>query len=123
MWLNDTEISDTGLCYLKGFTKLQYLVLPTQITDAGLLNILSLHSLETLKLDGTQVTDVGLNYLEVLDGLVESDLSHTGITDNGLVSLGRLTHLQRLDLRMSKVSHAGVEILKQKLPLCTIFTD
>ena len=59
--LERTQITDAGLVYLKGMTRLTELGLAnTQITDAGLEHLKDLTSLTTLGLDGTKITDAGL---------------------------------------------------------------
>ena len=59
--LAGTNITDTGLVHLKGFTKLEKLNLRfTKITDAGLVHLKGLTNLLQLILTDTQVTYAGV---------------------------------------------------------------
>ena len=60
-----TQISDAGLVHLKGLSSLQWLGLEnTQITGAGLVHPEALSNLSTLNLDDTQITDAGVAKLK-----------------------------------------------------------
>ena len=69
--LSNPQVTDAGLVHLKGLTSLETLELNnTQITDAGLVHLKELTSLYYLKLDNTQVTDAGVEKLkEVMPGI------------------------------------------------------
>ena len=61
----------------------------TRITDAGLVHLAGLTSLELLDLSRTRVTDAGLVHLAGLTNLKVVDLSGTRITDEGVSALMR----------------------------------
>ncbi len=62
--LSGPKVTDAGLVHLKGLTSLERLDLhDTQVSDAGLVNLKGLTSLQTLFLDGNQVTDAGVKEL------------------------------------------------------------
>ena len=70
IYLVRTQITDAGVVHLKGLNSLQSLNLwDTQITNAGLVHLKGLTSLQTLYLDETQVTDAGLVHLSGLTSL------------------------------------------------------
>ena len=87
-----------------------------QITDAGLVHLAGLTSLQGLGLSNTEITDAGLVHLSGLTNLQRLRLSNTEITDAGLVHLSGLTSLQRLALSETQVTDAGVAKLKEALP-------
>ncbi len=119
--LTSTKITDAGLVHLQGLTSLQELILRnTQITDAGLVHLEGLTSLGWLHLYNTKITDAGLVHLQGLTSLQELYLSGTKITDVGLVYLQGLTSLQELILRNTQITDAGVAKLKEALPNCEI---
>jgi len=60
IYLYNTQITDAGLVHLAGLTSLQELF----VTDAGLVHLKGLTSLQTLGLGNTQVTDAGVAKLK-----------------------------------------------------------
>jgi len=111
------QVTDTGVAYLKGLTRLRGLKLcDTQVTDTGLSFLEALTDLEELDLHLTPITDAGLVHLRRLTRLRELDLSHTHVTDAGLKHLEELTGLVELKLEETKVGHSGVEALRRCLP-------
>jgi hypothetical protein len=92
----------------------------TKVTDAGLVHLKGLKSLEELYLGNTQVTDAGLVYLEELASLADLSLTSTQVTDAGLVHLMGLKSLWILDLHGTQVTDTGLEHLKKALPKCDI---
>ncbi len=107
--LNYTQITDAGLVHLAGLTSLQTLALfNTQVTDAGLRHLKGLTSLQTLGLSNTQITDAGLVHLAGLTSLQGLNLSGTKITDAGLVHLKGLTSLQKLGLSNTQITNRGL---------------
>ena len=108
-----SKITDAGLEYLKGMTKLKYLDLnSTQVTDAGLEHLKGLTKLEHLDLGGTRVTGAGLKHLKGLTELQHLYLTSTKVTDAGLEHLNGLAKLKFLDLNGTQVTDAGLEHLK-----------
>jgi len=97
--LGDSILADADLEHLKGMTRLEYLVLPRQITNAGIERLKDLTSLRTLNLGYTQTTDDGLVHLKGLVNLKELYLSETQISDAGL------GHLEGLELDRLEISN------------------
>ena len=98
--LQQTQVTDDDLEYLKGLTTLQSLDLfVTQVSDAGLEHLKGMTSLQHLQLRRTQVSDAGLEHLKGLAKLESLDLSSTLVSDSGLEHLKGLTGLQELDPR------------------------
>ncbi len=93
---------------------------PDQITDAGLVHLEGLTSLQELYLYNTEITGVGLVHLAGLTSLQELCLNYTRVTDTGLVHLEGLTSLQRLNLKNTQITDAGVAKLREALPNCDI---
>lgn len=92
----------------------------TKVTDAHLVLLKGLTSLENLDLRDTQVTDAGLEHLKGLTNLTFLGLSGTKVTDAGLEHLRGLTNLFQLDLSHTQVTDAGVNELAKALPNCRI---
>jgi hypothetical protein len=110
--LTNTRLTDAGLVHLLGLTSLQTLGLDnTQGTDVGLAR-LRLTGLQQLLLGGSQVTDAGLAHLQGLTGLQHLSLGGTQVTDAGLVYLQGLTSLQGLGLNHTQVADLDWPICK-----------
>jgi Leucine-rich repeat (LRR) protein len=114
--LENTQITDADLEYLKGFPLWLLDLDGTQITDAGLEHLNGLKQLGDLALCNTKVTDAGLEHLKGLSQLRHLVLNGTQVTDAGLEHLKGLTQLQKLNLNDTKVTDAGVKDLQQALP-------
>ena len=91
-----------------------------EVTDAGLVHLSGLTSLQTLYLIDTQITDAGLVHLAGLTSLQTLILWSTQITGPGLVHLRGLTSLQELFLSDTQITDAGVAKLKEVLPDCSV---
>ena len=75
----------------------------------------------TVRLTGTEVTDAHLVHLKGLTSLENLDLRYWGnLTDAGLEHLKGLTGLRVLNLSGTKVTDEGVKKLQQALPNCKI---
>ena len=70
----------------------------TKITDAGLVYLEGLTKLRTLNLSRTEVTDAGLECVRGLTELNSLDLGYTKVTGAGLERLKGLRDLQSLNL-------------------------
>ena len=92
----------------------------TQITDAGLVSLEGLTSLQELNLSHARITDAGLVHLKGLSNLLQLYLDNTQIADTGLVHLEKLTSLQELWLSDTQITNASVAKLKEALPNSTI---
>ena len=109
------KVTDAGLAYLKGLTRLRTLVFHGsghRITDAGMEHLKGLTQLRKLDLSETLITDAGLEHLKCLYELEDLNLKFTRVTNTGLEHLKGLTQLRKLDLSESMVMDAGLEHLK-----------
>ena len=133
--LGISEVTDEGLAALTRLRNLKSLSLAVGFSDAGLVHVKGLSSLQRLSLRGSKVTDAGLKHLTTLaeshawilvtrrvgnlglkhlgslTALRYLDLTKTGVTDSGLDCLRGLTGLQRLVLNHTKVTTTGLECL------------
>ncbi len=98
-WLGDDFFAEVVIVRL-GFT---------QVTNEGLAYIAGLTRLEALLLEGTQVTNDGLAHIGKLTQLRELSLNRTQVTDDGLTHIGGLTRLQYLYLNDTQVTDEGLE--------------
>ncbi|CAI7818477.1 unnamed protein product, partial [Closterium sp. NIES-54] len=98
--LRDTAVSDDALIGIGEAKSLARLYLSrTQVTDAGLLHIAAISSLNTLSLLGCLgVTGIGMVHVGRLGGLEWLYLQGTGVDDAGLHNLAYLTKLHVLYL-------------------------
>ena len=69
---------------------------------------------------GTPITDAGLVHLKGLTSLQDLNLSGTKITDVGLAHLAGLTSLRPLRLHNTQITDAGAAKLRKALPDCRI---
>jgi len=119
--LSRTQTTDAGLVQLEQLTSLETLELSgTQISDAGMVHLEGLTSLSYLDLYNTEISDTGLVHLEGLTNLTKLWLNSTRISDAGLVHLEGLTNLQDLVLYDTQTTDEGVARLKKTLIRCEI---
>jgi Leucine-rich repeat (LRR) protein len=119
--MGGTKVTDAELVYLKEMKSLQLLNLyDTKVTDAGLAHLKGLKSLQYLFLANTDVTDAGLMHLKEMKSLFWLDVSGTKVTDAGLIHLKGLAVLQFLHLSNTHVTTAGMKELQSALPKCKI---
>ena len=69
---------------------------------------------------GSDVTDASLIHLRGLTSLQTLNLTETHVTDAGLVHLKGLTALKKLTLHNTRVTPTGVKDLQSELPRCRI---
>jgi len=120
--LGNAKASDETMGHLGCLRHLKTLYLDgTQITDTGLACIRSSTELEDLILDRTQITDAGVAQLQGLRALEKLSLSETRITDAGLAHLKSLARLKLVHLARTQVSDAGVADLRQHLPNASVW--
>jgi internalin A len=143
--LSGLDISDKGLVFFSGNTKLermhlshtrvagtafQSLDLPClreldlyfcdQLTDAGLMHLKGLTALETLNLYGTKITGTGFSHLKGLANLQSLWAGKTKFTDMGLVHLAGFTNLQQLSLAGTPITDVGLVHLRGMTNLQTL---
>lgn len=94
------EVTGTGLTYLKGLPRFNYLDIGgTNLSDETLDHVIALEKLETLSLTGTLVSDEGLKKVAQLHRLTSLSLAQTPrITGFGMQHLAELEHLETLKL-------------------------
>jgi hypothetical protein len=116
------QFTDAHLVHLKGLASLETLSLYLpRVTDAGLVHLKGLASLQVLNLSATQVTDAGLVQLRGLTNLTRLDLAYTKITDAGLVHVEGLTNLTTLGLGYTGITDTGLESLTALRNLRTLY--
>ncbi len=109
-----SEVTDAGLVQLRRLSQLRWLSLDnTQVTDAGLGQLKEFPQLNYLGLSNTQVSDAGLVHLQTHTQLASLALGNTQITDAGMERILRLTQLQSLVLGKTQLTDAGLEHLKE----------
>lgn len=118
--LGGSQVTDSGLRFIRDLKNLKRLVLPPAVTDAGMKHLEGIGSLEVLLVCGKSVTDAGLEHLLRLNRLHTLNvgairvsgselarlrhlqllyLDYALVDDNDLDKLQALHHLQHLDLR------------------------
>ena len=111
LFLGHTRVTDAGLAHLKTNPNLQYLQLAqTLVGDPGLKNLAGM-KLDSIDLTGTQVTDAGMTHLQTLPKLISLSVVQTNIGDQGLENLAGMK-LRWLDLSDTQVTDAGMACLK-----------
>jgi hypothetical protein len=114
LYLENTQITDTGVSALTSFPRLRLLSLGRNVTNDGLVHITALKSLVYVDLASTQVTDDGLSHLASLPNLTKLNLSGRPITDAGLRQLRQLPALEELHLRWcTDLTDAGVSCVRE----------
>jgi hypothetical protein len=122
VYLNGTQVGDSGLENFKGMSQLDALFLnDTPVTGAGLEHLLGLGKLRRLHLSRTQVGDADLKHFEGMSQLEELYLDGTDVTDAGLLQLKGLNRLEVLFIGRTQVTDAGIEKLQSALPKCSIY--
>src|SRR5262249_27138525 len=92
---------------------LEQLILPSQITDAGLQDVKKHTNLKVLSLAYSKVTDSGLLELKNLKRLQQLNLQELPVTEAGLKELKDLKQLHTLELFPDQVTDAVVRTLRQ----------
>lgn len=143
--LGNTDISDEGLVYFEGLSKLSCLDLrETKITSAGLGRLKPLPSvgsvilsdtsvgddgikalarwtsLSIINLDGTAVTSEGMEHLTERKSIRSLWLRRTKLDDSAVPYLGKLSNLEELWLDDTQITGAGLLALYDQLPKCRI---
>ncbi len=127
LYLQNTGVSDSGLLHLQKFTMLRHLEISDvgprtrrgasirrpapKVTDAGLVYLKGVTTLQTLNLSGIPVTDQGLDAIKALPALYALYLSRTKVEGPGLARLKSLPKLSVLCLDQSEMSEEGLKAL------------
>ena len=113
-------VSDEALAHAGRIESLELLRVggaASEVSDAGLKHLRSLHRLRDLHLNHChRITDAGLESLAELPALETLDLSHTPITDPGLPHLARIKTFKSLNLTECVLSEAALDDLQDALP-------
>ena len=118
------DLQDEHLQYVLSLQKVVSVRLKrTPITNAGLVHLGKLASLERLYLEETSISDTGLKHLAALSKLKILNLYGTRITDAGLDHLKSLTSLERLFVGETQVTGTGVAPLKKSVVDLLVFPD
>ena len=119
-----SEITDTGLSYLKNLEDLRVLELSgTAITDAGLAHLKGFKNFNILSLPGARITDAGLAHIQVFTKLKNLSLRNNKITDAGIIHLLRLRSLKNLNLTGTEVTEEGISRIRKSLPDCMVISE
>lgn len=106
--MNNPDVTDDTLKYLKGMEKLERLNLSkTKITNDGLKYLAGLQKLERLEISDTRITDEGLKHLTGLSKLKQLELDRTDFTDKGLEILSSMESLKLLSARETNTTKDG----------------
>lgn len=111
------RINNSALWSLVGMTSLKEVDISrcAKVTDAGIRHLVSISTLQILRISETGVTADGIKLLSSLTTLFVLDLGGLPVTDTALSSLQALTKLEYLDLWGSNISNKGATVL-QKFP-------
>ena len=109
-------ITDAGMVHLAQINSLEYLDLPNYgITDKGLAPISNLKNLKHLWVcgsDNSPLTDTALQHASKLRALEFLLIAGTGFTDAGMDEIAKLTNLKELCLRGGSMTNKGLAKLK-----------
>ena len=110
-----SQVTDAGLVHLSRIDSLDYLMRPARITETGLHHLVGLAGLKFLWVSGSSgstVCDKGLADLSGLQSLEELLICGNGITDAGMDDLVKLNRLRKLTLTASsRLTDAGLKKL------------
>jgi hypothetical protein len=119
--LTGTQVTDTGLAYLKRVPQLDYLVL-NDCPRISLSDVSGLRHVKALSLRGTPaISEDALKNLEELPNLSQLDIGdNRQFTDQALVHFRELKKLTLLVLDSTDLSDAGLQHLTSLDELCTL---
>jgi Leucine-rich repeat (LRR) protein len=121
--LDTAGVTDAGLAGLQDWVHLRSLSLPVRITDAGLLHLAKLTSLQSINLASLKnIKGPGLAGLKNATALKELDLSGLPLTDAGLAGLEDWKHLEVLELP-EHITDAGLLHLAKLTKLQSVNID
>jgi hypothetical protein len=109
--LANAEIRDEQLaCLDKNMHHLINLSISgTPITDAGMLHLAGLSSLNTLHANNTKITDKALDTICKLSAIKVLNISYNDITDAGMKKIATMPNLAWLLIDGTKITDAGLE--------------
>jgi hypothetical protein len=115
--LHMTGLTDAGVAALTHLP-LEVLWLGPRVTDASLVALSEITTLQHLDVCAHNVTDEGVRALVSLPNLKNLWLTRCGITDACVEMLGAMSGLQELNVSHTGVSEAGLARLRGALPSC-----
>jgi hypothetical protein len=122
VYLIDTSVSDAGLVHLAGLSTLQELSLEsTLVRGPGLAHVAPILS-GSLVLQGALIDDASLAHLKKAKNLQAINVEGTAVTDAGLAHLHGLPKLSAICLEGTKVTKAGIARLAKALPGLAVVT-
>ena len=110
LFLSDApKCTDAGLVHLRGLKSLEEICLiRTGMTDAGLVHLAAVPHLQELLIDSKNITGAGLAYLAPLTELRSLYILDGGLNDAGMAQLAGLTRLNELHLTVNAITDAGL---------------
>ena len=103
------RMTDAGLMHLQALSSLQGLKLnASQVTDAGFAHLVQLSSLELVIVNASQITQTSVGYLGQLPRLRSITVVDSTVTDDDLSRLQAFPLIDTLWLRGAPVSDAGL---------------
>jgi len=110
----DRNFSDAGLVHLQGLKTLQTITfIGTPITDRGILYLRESTDLQDLQIGQSLVTDAGAREIAAqFQNLKMLDLQGTKITNKGIADIATLPHLEWLCLKNTSVTDSGLLALR-----------
>ena len=126
--LENPPITDAGMVHLAQIKSLEFLVLPpVGITDKGLGTISNLKNLKYLKVcscSSSPLTDKALQHVSKLRALEFLSIAGTGFTDAGMDEIAKLTNLRELNLPFDNtITNKGLAKLKTLKSLERLYLD
>lgn len=119
-----TNLNDEGLLHLSNCSGIENLNLQeTEITNAGMHYLKKLKKLKSLRLkDNPQLTNACISDLAELENLLDLQIHETGITEEGLRKLTVLENLETLiiDIWENNYTFEGLLKIASEIPNCNI---
>ena len=119
--LRNTAADDKLVQHIRAMWQLETVLLDgCNVSDVGVIFLSGLSRLETLSLRYTQTTDSSLQSLKTLPALKELRLTGTDISDEGLNFLASMTSLEEVYARWTQATEPGAAALKERMPQCEV---
>jgi hypothetical protein len=110
--VHGTQLTDASLKTIVSLHEVKSIDLSdSQITDEGLSHVQTLTNLTNVGLVGTRITGAGLIHFKAAPRLIELVLDDTELSDAGLVHLADLSSLEYIRLDRTRVTDAGLKFL------------
>jgi hypothetical protein len=123
--LDGTDITDADLAAIGSLHRLTYLNLSDnrKISDLGLAHLKGLRKLEGIELARTSVGDEGINHLKGLPHLADLRLNGLNVGDRTLALVPNWPELRVLELRGSRITDKGMAHLRGLKQLWELAVD